>query len=37
MAIKMVLQRRLEDEYMRQIRDLGVETVVVTAEEDVRG
>ncbi len=35
MAIKMVLQRRLEDEYMRQIRDLGVETVVVTAEEDV--
>ena len=35
MAIKMVLQRRLEDEYMRQIRDLGVETVVATAEEDV--
>lgn len=35
MAIKMVLQRRLEDEYMRQIRDLGVETVVATAVEDV--
>lgn len=35
MAIKMVLQRRLEDEYMRQIRDLGVEAVVATAVEDV--
>ena len=35
MAIKMVLQRRLEDEYMRQIRDLGVETVVATSEADV--
>ena len=35
MAIKMVLQRALEDEYMQQIRDLGVETVVVESEEDI--
>lgn len=35
MAIKMVLQRALEDEYMQQIRDLGVETVVVKSEEDI--
>lgn len=35
MAIKMVLQRRLEDEYMRQIHDLGVETVVVMSVADV--
>lgn len=35
MAIKMVLQRRLEDEYMRQIHDLGVETVVVMSLADV--
>ena len=32
MAIKMVLQRALEDKYMRQIHDLGVETVVVKTE-----
>ena len=35
MAIKMVLQQALEDEYMQQIRDLGVETVVVKSEEDI--
>ena len=35
MAIKMVLQRALEDEYMQQIHDLGVETVVVRSEEDL--
>ena len=35
MAIKMVLQRRLEDEYMRQIHALGVETVVVMSVADV--
>ena len=35
MTIKMVLQRALEDEYMQQIRDLGVETVVVRSEEDL--
>ncbi len=35
MAVKMVLQRALEEEYMQQIRDLGVEAVVVTCEEDV--
>ncbi len=31
----MVLQRALEDEYMQQIRDLGVETVVAKSEEDI--
>ena len=35
MAIKMVLQRRLEDEYMQQIHALGVETVVVTSVAEV--
>ena len=35
MAIKMVLQRALEDEYMQQIRDLGVETMVAKSEEDI--
>ena len=35
MAIKMVLQRALEDEYMQQIRDLGVETVVAKSEENI--
>jgi len=35
MAIKMVLQRALEDEYMQQIHDLGVETVVVKSEGEV--
>lgn len=35
MAIKMVLQRRLEDEYMQQIHDLGVETVVVRSVAEV--
>jgi phosphoglycerate dehydrogenase-like enzyme len=37
MAVKMVLQRALEDEYMQQIRDLGVETVVVKSEMEVLG
>lgn len=35
MAIKMVLQRRLEDEYMQQIHALGVETVVVRSVAEV--
>ena len=29
MSVKMVLQGALEDKYMQQIHDLGVETVVV--------
>lgn len=37
MAVKMVLQRALEDEYMQQIRDLGVEMVVVKSEAEVLG
>ena len=35
MAVKMVLQRALEDEYMKQIQDLGVDTVVVKSEAEV--
>jgi phosphoglycerate dehydrogenase-like enzyme len=37
MAVKMVLQRALEDEYMQQIHDLGVETIIAQSEADVLG